>query len=162
MDYLSISRILKATTAILADIRFNPQKSNAKRVLDYLQKYYVSNLCNWDYNDFVNSLDNITSYNMISLAETLKKDTLPTNNLNEINRYCILISNICGQGCRFYDEGKFDQLSDLIDLVHGLPEALINKEIWNPKKFWKIYFNPYRKKWDKNFLKIEQKKLLKR
>ena len=135
-------------------------------ILQLIKNYYEQSLDVWDFHNFLHlfNINNpFNSYDDFCMSvEIVIKDTIPTNNIQEIEKYSILISRILESGCRLFEKSKFDQLYDLIDLLHALPEALLLKELWNSEKFFRTYFTPYRKKWDKNFLKSEQKMLSKK
>ena len=84
-----------------------------------------------------------------------------TDNLCEINRYLPIINNTALEICTQLKQKNFDRAYDLVDAIHCLPEAIMKKKQWNSKVFWKTYIKLYREKWDKNFLSIEEKKLVK-
>ena len=44
------------------------------------------------------------------------------------------------------------QTCDLMDAVHGLPQAIADNYFKVPSKYWKTYIRPYRKKWNETFL----------
>jgi hypothetical protein len=164
MDNLSIAKVLRVSTYILANVSFQPKENSTRYVLQLFSNFYVQSLEVWRYENFMQYFAKNNPFDIFNglqeTAEIILKDAQPTNNIEQIAKYSILISRICENGCELYDESKYEQLSDLIDLAHGLPEALLFKEVWNPKAFWKTYFNPYRKKWDKHFMKAEQKAVL--
>jgi len=84
-----------------------------------------------------------------------------TDNLDEIYRYLSVISDTALEVCSQLRQKNFDRAYDLVDAIHCLPEALISKKQWDPKTYWKIYIRPYREKWDKQFLKNQERELLK-
>lgn len=164
MNNLSIAKILQVSTFILAKARFQPKENSTRYVLQTLGDFYRQNLEMWSYEKFKQNFEvnnSLGSYNSFQeSANVILREIQPTNNIQQIEKYTALISEICEVGCKLYDVSEYDQLSDLIDLLHGLPEALLLKEVWYPKSFWKTYFNPYRKKWDKHFMKAEQKVIM--
>lgn len=56
-------------------------------------------------------------------------------------------------------EENIEKIIDLADCLHNLPNDIVESGLLIPKFFWKISVKTYRKKWDKNFLRMEQKKL---
>lgn len=59
-------------------------------------------------------------------------------------------------------EGNTDKVYDLADSLHNLPTVLTEHDYTVPRRFWKVYVDTYRKKWDSSFLTDEQKLLKKR
>lgn len=84
-----------------------------------------------------------------------------TDNLSEIYRYLSVIGDVALEICTQLGLKNFDRAYDLVDAIHCLPEALISKKQWDSKAYWKIYIRPYREKWDKQFLKNQERELLK-
>ncbi len=52
---------------------------------------------------------------------------------------------------------NFDKAYDLVDSFHCLPNIIADNNFTIPKTFWKTYIKCYRDKWDKEFLRYEQK-----
>ena len=44
---------------------------------------------------------------------------------------------------------KYDQAFDLADALHMYPEIVANNLKKFPKSYWKLIYNPYKKKWIK-------------
>ncbi len=164
MDNFSIAKILKVSTFIMAKIRFQPKENNTRYIMHILGDFYMQDIDKWNYEVFIQKFEVNNSFGSLNTFQestnVIIRDIQPTNNIQQIEKYAILVSKICELSCKLYDASKYDQLSDLIDLLHALPEALLIKEVWNPKSFWKTYINSYRKKWDSNFMKKEQKSYL--
>ena len=81
----------------------------------------------------------------------------------EMDKYIYeILVTICDEMIRVFDEKKFEQLYDLADCVHSLPEIIANNHLTIPDRYWKIYVDPYRKKWDKEFLLKEEKAMRKK
>ena len=55
------------------------------------------------------------------------------------------------------EECDYDKTVDLADCLHNLPILIAENNFTVPKIFWQIFVNPYRNKWDMNFLCAEQK-----
>lgn len=54
---------------------------------------------------------------------------------------------------------NFDSAWDLVDTIHCLPDIIAENKFSITKSYWKSHVKYYRDKWDKNFLKDEQKAL---
>ncbi len=80
--------------------------------------------------------------------------------LQEANFYFNIIRELLPEMRILYKEKKFEQLYDLVDAIHCLPDALINP-LWDSNSYWKTYIYPYRKKWDLEFLIAKEKELRK-
>ncbi len=68
-----------------------------------------------------------------------------------------LLVCLCTQLQQLLIQKKYQQAYDLVDAVHCLPNIIVENEFQIPKSYWKIYVKPYRKKWDKTFLKSQEK-----
>lgn len=112
--------------------------------------------------EIYNIIDEHTDINeLIENALKIYEVNYITDNLNEIYRYLSVISDTALEVCTQLRQKNFDRAYDLVDAIHCLPEALISKKQWDPKLYWKMYIRPYREKWDKQFLKTQERELLK-
>jgi hypothetical protein len=50
-----------------------------------------------------------------------------------------------------------EQFFDIVDTVHCLPDIIAENNFTITKSYWVINLKYYREKWDKRFLKDEQK-----
>ncbi len=76
------------------------------------------------------------------------------------NRYIYeLLIKLCEESIYTLKTQNFEKAYDLLDCYHCLPDIIANNHFRIPKKYWKTYIKPYRDKWDKTFLTLEQKKL---
>lgn len=57
----------------------------------------------------------------------------------------------------FLNKEQFEKAYDLVDSFHCLPEIIAENNMKIPKSFWKIFISDYQNKWDKDFLRLEQK-----
>lgn len=69
-----------------------------------------------------------------------------------------LLINILRELLYVIKNEEFKKAFDLADNVHCLPELIADNNFTVPKRFWKIFVKNYRKKWDKKFLRKEQKR----
>ena len=56
-------------------------------------------------------------------------------------------------------EKSYDRAYDLTDSIHCLPDIIADNNFIIPASYWKNYIRIYRMKWDKSFLRLEQKKV---
>ncbi len=74
------------------------------------------------------------------------------------NKYTYdLLSSICFLLENLLIQNNFEQAEDLVDCVHCLPNILADNHFTIPKSFWKTHVKTYRKKWDKTFLRSEER-----
>lgn len=52
---------------------------------------------------------------------------------------------------------EYEKAYDLLDSFHCLPDIIADNNFSITKSYWRTYVKNYRNKWDKNFLKKEQK-----
>ena len=55
------------------------------------------------------------------------------------------------------NQNEYEKAYDLIDSFHCLPDIVADNNFSIPKSFWKTYTKCYRNKWDRDFLRIEQR-----
>lgn len=81
--------------------------------------------------------------------------------LYETYIYDLLVKIFDSLICELSNE-EFDKAYDLADSFHCLPEIIADNNFKIPKSFWKTFVKYYRDKWDKDFLRIEQKDIYKK
>jgi hypothetical protein len=54
---------------------------------------------------------------------------------------------------------NYERVYDLVDSVHCVPDIIAENNFSITKSYWKTHIESYRKKWDKTFLREEQKSL---
>lgn len=78
----------------------------------------------------------------------------------------IYIYNLLIKACELLrqaiDEGIVEKIDNLIDAIHCLPDIIAENNFTIHKSYWKSHVQYYRDKWDKDFLKNEQKSESKR
>ena len=80
--------------------------------------------------------------------------------LNKADIYALLVKLF--QDLIFeLNKKDFDKAYDLVDGFHCLPEIIADNNFTIPTSFWKTFVKEYRRKWDNDFLREEQR-LLKR
>jgi hypothetical protein len=57
------------------------------------------------------------------------------------------------------NENNTERVYDLADALHDLPILLVANNFSIPACYWKQHIKYYRKKWNENFLKKEQKSM---
>lgn len=83
-----------------------------------------------------------------------------TDNVDEIFRYLPIIRVSILKIIDALNSGNNRQALALLNVIHCLPEALINKKVWNSRSFWENRIKLYRKTWDNDFAKKEEYDLL--
>lgn len=74
------------------------------------------------------------------------------------NKYAYeILIKLCEESIHALKTRNFEKAYDLIDSYHCLPDIMANNNFLIPKSYWKTYIKPYRDKWDKTFLVVEQK-----
>jgi hypothetical protein len=74
------------------------------------------------------------------------------------NQYVIkTLIKCCINLLKVIEEGNQEKIRDLADCLHNLPTLITHNNITIPKNIWKNEVRWYRKKWDKDFLKEEEK-----
>ena len=81
--------------------------------------------------------------------------------LNNADVYNLLVKLLRSLICEL-NQNAFEKAYDLVDSFHCLPEIIANNNFEIPKSFWKIFVRDYRKKWEKDFLRKEQRTLNKK
>lgn len=76
--------------------------------------------------------------------------------LNKTNIYVLLIKLIQSLILAL-DKKAYGKAYDLVDSFHCLPEIIADNHFVIPKSYWKTFIKKYRRKWDKNFLRNEQR-----
>lgn len=75
------------------------------------------------------------------------------------NKYIYeLLIKLCEESIIIFEANDFERAYDLIDSYHCLPNIIADNNFCIFKSYWKTFLNPYRDKWDRNFLRAEQKK----
>ena len=135
-----------------------------KVILKFISSYLLLNTV--DFESFKSEIISIHDLDKDVLEFLL--NALSTNNINiktdnfiEINKYMYVMKDSIIEICTHIDQGNTDRAYDLVDAIHCLPEALLNKKQWNSKRYWETYINTYRRKWDETFLRDKEKELVK-
>ncbi len=76
--------------------------------------------------------------------------------LNKADIYALLIQLFQSLICEL-NKKNFDKAYDLADSFHCLPEIIADNNFIIPKSFWKTFIKDYRRKWDNDFLRDEQR-----
>ena len=78
--------------------------------------------------------------------------------LKKAESYSLLINLMQNLVCEL-EKCHFEKAYDLVDCVHCLPEMIADNNFTIPKSFWRTFVKSYRNKWDREFLRFEQKRL---
>lgn len=64
-----------------------------------------------------------------------------------------MLAEICQFMFNLYEQKRYDILEDAADSVHNLPKELAEHHFTLPEYYREVYIEPFRRKWDRNFLK---------
>lgn len=157
----NISYFLGSLYQILVLVRFKISEQYSFIILKTIQKLLNNTL---DYELLKNNilkieeLDEYSRDYLNNVLNTIEKNK-NINNKNEIDKYIPILRESINTVIYFLEKGQIERAYDLIDAIHCLPIMLLEKKRWRPSGFWKNYINPYREKWDKDFLCNEEKKI---
>lgn len=73
----------------------------------------------------------------------------------------IILSTACEELIQLLKDKKYERAYDLVDCIHCLPDIIADNNFTITKSYWKTNLHCYRKNWNNNFLKIEQKSIKK-
>ncbi len=142
-----------ALVAIRNDIqyRFNSEiLSKIIQVLRYTQKEFEDNQVRKALAD-VQGLDQERWY-------YIYHNNVYVNHRFLTNKYAYeILIKLCEESINILKTKNFERVYDLIDCYHCLPDIMADHHFCIPKNYWKTYIKPYRDKWDKSFLVVEQK-----
>lgn len=163
-----IQQILLLTNGLLSLMRSDTKDANITNLLDKLIYQYKISLLQWKYIELVESILEEVPFLIFEDKQDFKKYcNISINscsgtikNLSEIKKYQPVFCTIFKDCIKLYESNEFENLSDLLDAIHALPEALTNTN-WNERRYWKTYINCYRKKWNKKYLNKIQKEIVK-
>lgn len=145
--------ITSALVAIRNDIqyRFNSEiLSKIIQVLRYAEKEYEDNQVRKALAD-VQGLDQERWYYIYHNNVYVNRRFLKNKYAYEI------LIKLCEESIYALKTQNFERAYDLIDCYHCLPDIMADNHFRIPKNYWKTYIKPYRDKWDKTFLVVEQK-----
>lgn len=68
-----------------------------------------------------------------------------------------LLIKACETFKQLLDDEKYEEAYDLVESIHCLPDIIAENNFLITKSYWQTNIEDYRKKWDKTFLKNEEK-----
>jgi hypothetical protein len=167
-EIMDVTLFMSGLNRILAYVLYRIPKINVIPLLDlalnYINTIKDSNAFSFSAfkNDIasLNALDDSTRESISDLLSITENLCITTNNMSEIRKYAPVLYDSINEVCVLIDKASFDRAYDLVDAIHCLPEALLDKNKWDPKSYWKTYIGAYRRKWDKSFLIQREKEVL--
>lgn len=157
---LDISKILVLTTSVFSYIRFDLEKIDVDRLLRDLKKFYSHRMKDWSYNGFIEIFsDNWPRhYETFEEFKTIqdwsfsnRKNSRLTDNAQKISELRPVFLELFNHALLLNSVNKTDQLSDFLDTIHCLSEALLWKGQWDSKSFWSYRIKPYCNRWGVRF-----------
>ena len=76
------------------------------------------------------------------------------------SRIVNLLKKICEDLIIAITSHEYEYARDLTDTIHCLPEIIAENHLTIPKSYWKSHIQFFRDKWDKNYLRSEQRALI--
>lgn len=152
---LEVSMILIKTTSVLSVVRTTPESMNIMLFLKRIKSFYSQDISKWNYVDFLQLFsDNCPRGSFEEFSDSVYfkyKKPAPTDNVLKISEFRLVFSRFFDHAVLLCSEHKTDQLKDFFDSIHCLSEALLWKDKWDSKGFWKTYIKPYCKRWHVKF-----------
>lgn len=143
-------------TAALIRIRSNiKEKSNCKILFQMIRVLQAEK--NTDDNQIRKAISSIDGLDRDCWLFTYHNNVYVNHQmLNKADIYALLIKLFQSLICEL-NKKEFDKAYDLVDSFHCLPEIIADNNFKVPKSYWKTFIKNYRSKWDKDFLRNEQR-----
>lgn len=163
--FKDIANFMFAINRIFVKVLYNIEEPDSIELLSITRNYILFTLSKGDinYEDFRNEIlkqkpsgyeeEGFLVFNHLSVLNL---------NLDEISKYLYVLNDAILEIIEQINHSNHVRAYDLVDAIHCLPVALINKNGWFPKQYWRTYIQPYRDKWDNTFLLNKEKEILKR
>lgn len=148
--------------AILIRIRFSPENTMNSEIILKVKDVLMNRCENSDSNQFrvalqsINDLKNEEAYDFIYIRNKYIYYPLPL--LKDERIYAVLI-RCCEELLHVISTKNCEQIFELADCLHNLPLFLVENKLTIPRNYWKNEIRYYRRKWNTNFLVVEQQKL---
>ncbi|HOJ76901.1 MAG TPA: hypothetical protein PLZ08_01490 [Bacillota bacterium] len=147
---------------ILVFVRFKTDHPGNLKILKIANQYIDSYLIEGtiDYKSFKRETYSYCNFESENLIPGSSFKSLSAERIKEIESYLKIIKTAIVEIVDCLEQKNYERTHDLTDAIHALPDALLHKK-WNPRSYWKIYIKPYRRRWNKAFLVLEEQELLK-
>ena len=146
--------------SIFINIRFCPEHETNSQILEKTIGVLEDRYNNHEVNQFRTALRSIDSLDKELYTFAFVENIytyFPAIIKNE--SIYLALRESCKYLLKAVQEKNKEKIIDLADCLHDLPIIIAENHFSIPKSYWKIYIDPYRKKWDKDFMKLLQKKL---
>jgi hypothetical protein len=148
---------------LLVHYRANCKSEDVPVIFHYIALWFTTSPDIWSYKKFYDGIARLNPSSIENFCETIElwkhsNDRYRTKiELRRIQKCSLLFIRILNDAIRLYDEKKFDQLIDIIDIVHALPSALINTK-WDEQSYVKTYLDSYKKRYGVSYADLLMQK----
>lgn len=148
--YDDIRFIMSVLQKLLSHYRSNCGSEDLPVVFREIALWFEVPPDTWRYQKFYDRITSLEHVSIEHFSETLdfwkhSNDRYRTKvKLRRIQKWSLVFIRTLQDAIQLYDEKNFDQLEDLIDMIHGLPDALLHPK-WNERSYIKIYLDSYKK-----------------
>ena len=134
---------------------------NYEKNIDILRQIneVLLNQSSYESNQIRRAVANITNLNHENWGFVYKENTYVYDDFVRNKAIINILNKVCDELIVTLELKKYNIAYDLIDTIHCLPIIIANNHFSIPKSYWKSHIKYYRKKWNKSFLKSEQKSI---
>ena len=143
-----------ALVAILNNIKYQLNTEVLSQIILVLKKY---NERDYQDNQVRKALASIQGLDRERWYYVFHNNVYVDRKLLKTEEIYKLLIRLCEESYVVLKAHNYEKAYDLIDCYHCLPNIIIENHYTIPKIYWKVYIKPYREKWDKSFLILEQK-----
>lgn len=159
----SIACFLESLYRIFVLVRIKIDEQYSIGIMEKIQEVLDENILDYEILKkkifSIGGLDEYSRDYLDNALNTIKNRY--TDNYEEIDKYIPVIKEAVDTVVHLLKEQHIERVYDLVDAIHCLPIAILEKKAWKPVEFWENYIYPYRAKWDKFFLLEQEKKIRK-
>lgn len=142
-------------------IRNNIQYDLNSVVVSKIEQVLKNNSLQFEDNQFRKALATIDNLDYTKWYYVLHNNIYVNHRLlADYDVYRLLIQ-LCNTLKELLYQQHFEQAYDLVDCFHCLPNIIADHNLTIPKYYWKTYIKAYRNKWNRAFLKDEEKQFKK-
>ncbi|MHB1453783.1 MAG: hypothetical protein ACYCYM_07515 [Saccharofermentanales bacterium] len=116
----------------------------------------------YEYNQLRNTLKDIDGLDKEKWNFVFHENLYVYNAILHDDNIYVILTKICEKLRNAILQNKFDEAEDLTNAVHCLPDIIAENHLTITANYWNSHMKYYRDKWDKDFLKNEEKSYNKR
>lgn len=111
----------------------------------------------YEYNQFRNALKGIDGLDKEKWNFVFQENLYVYNAILHDDNTYVILSKICEKLRNTLLQNEFEEAEDLTNAVHCLPDIIAENHLTITASYWKSHIKCYRDKWDKEFLRNEEK-----